>query len=492
MKLAVVGGGSTYTPELADGIARLAPGVEEIVLVDPDTRRLGLVGGVSSRILAAYGHRAKVRGTIDLGDGLAGADMVIIQLRIGGQAARQRDETWPLEYGFLGQETTGAGGLAKALRTVPVVLEIAERARQCAPSAWIIDFTNPVGIVTRALLDAGHRAVGLCNVAIGFQRRFAALLGVAPERVTLDHVGLNHLTWERAVMVDRSPAGAGADGPGGAGVDGPGGADGAGVGGAGAGGPGPGGAGDPAGAAGADRLPYLLERHAEEIAAEIELPAGLVRGLGAVPSYYLRYYYAHDLVVAGQRGAVTRAEQVARVERELLAMYADPSLDHKPALLRERGGAYYSEAAVALIASLAAGSGDVQVVNVRNDGTLPFLADDSVIEAPARIGRAGPVPLPAAPVDPLLAGLIAHVSAYEELALAAAIHGGRDRVFAALLAHPLIGQADAAGRLADRLIAENRGHLPWAARAGGPGPSRARGSSPEGTVPPGMAQAGAG
>jgi 6-phospho-beta-glucosidase len=460
MKLTVVGGGSTYTPELADGIARLALPVGEIVLVDPDNYRLGLVGGVSSRIVAAYGHQAKVRGTTALDDGLDGADVVIIQLRIGGQAARQRDETWPLECGCVGQETTGAGGLAMALRTVPVVLEIAARARERAPSAWIIDFTNPVGIVTRALLDAGHRAVGLCNVAIGLQRRFAALLGVAPERVTLDHVGLNHLTWERAVLVDH--------------------------------GPGPGGAGDPAGVAGADRLPYLLDRYPEEIAAEIGLPAGLVRGLGAVPSYYLRYYYAHDLVVAEQRGAVTRAEQVARVERELLARYADPSLDHKPALLRERGGAYYSEAAVALIASLAAGTGDVQVVNVRNNGTLPFLPDDSVIETPARIGSCGPVALPAAPVDPLLAGLIAHVSAYEELALAAAVRGGRDRVFTALLAHPLIGQADAAGWLADRLIAENRGYLAWAGQAAGCGPSGLRGCPPEGTVPPGQAQAGAG
>jgi 6-phospho-beta-glucosidase len=463
MKLTVVGGGSTYTPELADGIARLALPVTELVLVDPDTHRLGLVGGVSSRIVAAYGHRAKVRGTAGLDDGLDGADVVIVQLRVGGQAARQRDETWPLEYGCAGQETTGPGGLAKALRTVPVVLEIAERARHRAPSAWIIDFTNPVGIVTRALLDAGHRAVGLCNVAIGFQRRFAALLGVAPDRVTLDHVGLNHLTWERAVIVDATAGTAGAPGTGGA-----------------------------ARPAGADRLPWLLDRHAEEIAAEIGLPAGLVRGLGAVPSSYLRYYYAHDLVVAEQRGAVTRAEQVAGRERELLAMYADPSLDHKPALLGPRGGAYYSEAAVALIASLAAGAGDVQVVNVRNGGTLPFLPDDAVIEAPARICGRGPVPLPAAPVDPLFAGLIAHVSAYEELALAAAIHGGRDRAFAALLAHPLVGQAGTAARLADRLIAENRGQLAWARQASAGGPARGRGSPPEGTVPPGLAQAGAG
>ena len=181
MKLAVIGGGSTYTPELVDGIARLTGDVKvtELVLVDPDEARLSVVGPFSARIMQAYGHPARLRWTTDLDDGLDGAGAVLLQLRVGGQAARHRDETWPLECGCVGQETTGAGGLAKALRTVPVVLDIAERARRRSlPDAWIIDFTNPVGIVTRALLDAGHRAIGLCNVAIGFQRAFAGLLGV--------------------------------------------------------------------------------------------------------------------------------------------------------------------------------------------------------------------------------------------------------------------------------------------------------------------------
>src|ERR1700733_12223579 len=205
MKLAVIGGGSTYTPELIDGIARLTGDIKitELVLVDPDAERLSVVGPFSARIMARHGHPAVVSWTSDRDAAVDGAGAVLLQLRVGGQATRHRDETWPLECGCIGQETTGAGGLAKALRTVPVVLDIAERASQRAdPSAWIIDFTNPVGIVTRALLDAGHRAVGLCNVAIGFQRDFARMLGVAPERVSLGHVGLNHLTWERSVMVD--------------------------------------------------------------------------------------------------------------------------------------------------------------------------------------------------------------------------------------------------------------------------------------------------
>ena len=177
MKLAVVGGGSTYTPELVDGMARLRDQLplEELVLIDPDPHRLELVGGVSQRIMAAYDHPAKISWTSDLDAGIDSASAVVLQLRVGGQSARHRDESWPLECGCIGQETTGAGGLAKALRTVPVVLDIAERAgKHAAPGAWIVDFTNPVGIVTRALLDGGHRAVGLCNVAIGFQRYFCA------------------------------------------------------------------------------------------------------------------------------------------------------------------------------------------------------------------------------------------------------------------------------------------------------------------------------
>ncbi|MGQ4423977.1 6-phospho-beta-glucosidase, partial [Streptomyces violaceoruber] len=178
MKLTVVGGGSTYTPELIDGFARLRDTlpVEELVLVDPAADRLELVGGLARRIFARQGHAGRVVTTSDLDAAVDGADAVLLQLRVGGQAARQQDETWPLECGCVGQETTGAGGLAKALRTVPVVLDIAERVRRANPDAWIIDFTNPVGIVTRALLQAGHRAVGLCNVAIGLQRKFAALL----------------------------------------------------------------------------------------------------------------------------------------------------------------------------------------------------------------------------------------------------------------------------------------------------------------------------
>ncbi|MGH2851915.1 MAG: 6-phospho-beta-glucosidase, partial [Solirubrobacteraceae bacterium] len=326
MKVAVIGAGSTYTPELVSGLVRERDRLEvsELVLHDVDSARRDVVGGLAGRILAREGYAGALTITGELDRALDGADVVLIQIRVGGQAARLRDETIPAACGCVGQETTGAGGLAKAMRTVPVVLAIAERARALAsPEAWIVDFTNPVGIVTRALLDAGHRAIGLCNVAITMQRQIAAQLGVAPERVMVDQVGLNHLTWIRAVRLD-----------------------------------------------GRDVLPELLGSFADALAEAIELPRAVIDALGVIPSYYLRYFYTERAVLEEQRVHTPRAEVVADIERRLLELYRDPTLAEKPALLEQRGGAFYSEAAIQLVASLTADTGDVQVVDVRNHGTL--------------------------------------------------------------------------------------------------------------------------
>ena len=417
MKLALVGGGSTYTPELIDGFGRLRDTlpVEELWLVDTNAERVDLVAGMAQRMFARSGHPGRITGTTDLIAGVAGADAVLIQLRVGGQDARRGDETWPHEVHCIGQETTGPGGLAKALRTVPVVLKVADAVRAHAkPDAWIIDFTNPVGIITRALLEAGHRAVGLCNVAIGFQRRFAGMLGVQPDEVSLGHVGLNHLTWIRSVT-----------------------------------------------SGGVDQLPQLFT-HLDELAEEVELPAHLLALIGAIPSYYLRYYYAHDDVLEEQLHAPTRAEEVQAVERELLALYADPAVDTKPAILEKRGGAFYSEAAIELLSGLVGDTGETRVVNLRNGGTLPFLPDDHVIEVPARVSGAGVEALPVAPLDDDIRGLISAVAGYERLALDAATLGGRDRVLRAMQAHPLVLQYDRAEKLTDLLLAHNAQHLEWA------------------------------
>jgi 6-phospho-beta-glucosidase len=416
LKVAVIGGGSTYTPELVQGFAARSERLpmDDLVLLDPDAERLEVVGGLARRMLDRAGFEGRLSLTGRREEALEGADFVIVQLRIGGQAQRVVDERLPLEFGCIGQETTGPGGFAKALRTVPVVLELAEEtARRGAPGAWLVDFANPVGIVTQALLDEGHRAVGLCNVAIGMQRRFAAHLGVEPDRVALEHVGLNHLSWLRGLRVD-----------------------------------------------GVDRLPELLERDAETLAEEVELPVELVRQLRAVPSYYLRYYYLTHEVLDAQRRGPSRAEQVMEIERELLELYRDPTLDTKPELLEHRGGAFYSEAAAQLIASLHAGTGDVQVVDLRNQGALPDLPDDAVVEIPARIDRDGAHPLPLGPLPPVLLGLVQQMKAYERLTVAAATSGDRGLALEALLANPLVRDYQVAAPLLDALLAKSRDHLP--------------------------------
>ena len=286
-------------------------------------------------------------------------------------------------------------------------------ARRAAPGAWIVDFTNPVGIVTQALLDEGHRAIGLCNVAINIQRTIADRLGVPPERVELEQVGLNHLSWERAARVD-----------------------------------------------GVDRLPELLERDGAWLADHVGLPLELVRALGAIPSYYLHYYYETARVISDQRDGHTRAQDVIDIEARLLDLYRDQGLAEKPALLADRGGAHYNEAAAQLIASLHDGAGDLQVVDMRNDGALPDLSDSAVVEIAARIDREGAHAVPLAPLAPEMRGLVQAVKAYEELTVDAARSGDRRTALRALIANPLVGEWAIAEPLLTALLDANRTHLP--------------------------------
>jgi 6-phospho-beta-glucosidase len=420
VKVAIVGAGSTYTPELVEGFIRRADRfpVDELALLDVDHSRLEVVGGLSRRMLDRAGFGGRTVLTDDRDEAIDGAAFVIVQLRVGGQAARLLDETIPPRFGCIGQETTGAGGFAKALRTVPVVLELAELAsRRGAPGCWFVDFTNPTGLVTQALLDRDVRAVGLCNVAIGLQRRFAERFGVEPGRVELEHVGLNHLSWVRAVKVD-----------------------------------------------GVDRLRELLQTDLEGLSANAEIPPELMRALEAVPSYYLRYYYRTREMLEHQAAGTTRAEEVMRIERDLLELYRDPELAEKPPLLERRGGAFYSEAAAQLVASLASGTGDAQVVNVRNTGAIPNLADDDVVEVAARIDAEGAHPIPVAPLDQDMLALVQHAKAYERLTIEAAVTGDRSLALRALLANPLGPDADAATGLLDAILDASREYLPRFAR----------------------------
>ncbi len=420
MKLAVIGGGSTYTPELVDGLSATLDGgvtISELHLYDTDKERVETVGRFAQRMLQASNSSTRLSYGTDLEAAVDGAAATLLQLRVGGQQSRARDEHFPLECGCIGQETTGAGGFAKALRTVPIVRALADDVRRLAPDSWIVDFTNPVGIVTRALTDDGHRVLGLCNVAIGFQRLFAQMLGCSPDDVVLGHAGLNHLSWIRSVQVG-----------------------------------------------GVEKLPWLIEHHGVALAERLKLPLSLLVLTASVPSYYLRFFYAHDEVVREMIEHGTRAQQVIEIEKSLLEIYANPQNHLKPPLLEQRGGAYYSQAALQLLDSLLGPQDRAarHVVNMRNNGVLPFLTDEAIIEVPAMVSPSGAIALPVPPLAPAMSGLIAHVAAYEELAVDAARNGGYDRIVEALLAHPLVGQYDLAVRLADTIVADNKDHLPWA------------------------------
>lgn len=425
MKIAVVGGGSTYSPELLHGLAERAEalGLDEVALCDVSPERLAVVGAFSARMVAKLAPRVRVRATQSLDDALEGATFVVTQIRVGGQAARLEDERMGLRHGVIGQETTGPGGMAKALRTIPVLLGVAERAAARAPGCALINFTNPVSIVTEALLGQGAvRTVGLCNIPISQRMELAAHLGVRPEDVELDSVGLNHLSFVRGVRVE-----------------------------------------------GQDVLPQLIEDVSALLQSgtkpknipDLDFPAELLRSLGMIPSDYLRYFFMAPETIAEQRAQPKlRAQAVMEVEAELLAWYADPAHDTRPEALTKRGGAFYSRAALEVIEAVRGDTGTRLVVDTRNDGAVPELPARACVELPCRVGAAGAAPLPQAPLPPEIRGLIQHVKAYEELTVRAARTGARRDVYLALLTHPLVPSAEIASSLADEVMARQAAGTP--------------------------------
>ncbi|HUU00426.1 MAG TPA: 6-phospho-beta-glucosidase [Myxococcota bacterium] len=409
MKIAVIGGGSTYTPELMDGLISDGPalGLTEVVLMDIDAERLGVVGGFCSRMVAHAGAAFKVVTTADRERAVDGASFVLTQVRVGGQAGRHLDIRLGLDHGLVGQETTGVGGFAKALRTVPVMLEICRDMERRCPHAWLINFTNPSGLVTEAILKHGRqRAIGLCNNPINLRMEVAARLKVEPDHVDLDYLGLNHLSWVRRVTVD-----------------------------------------------GRDVLPGVLDEltsagRPANIPEELDYPPEFIRALGMIPSSYLRYYYLTRKALAElQRKPKSRAEEVMDIEKDLLAAYAEPGRVEKPPELEKRGGAFYSRAALDLVLAIHQDSGRRQIVNARNGKAIACLPEDCVVEVPCTIGADGAQPLPVDPPPPEIRGLLQHVKAYEELAVEAALTRSRRLALLALVAHPLVADVELAGTL---------------------------------------------
>jgi 6-phospho-beta-glucosidase len=434
MKVAVIGGGSSYTPELVKGfLDRIGTfPLQELWLVDIDPQRLEIVGGFAQRMVAAQGSPFQVHLTTDRRAGVAGASYVTTQLRVGGMAARRNDEYLGKRHGLIGQETTGVGGMAMALRTIPVVLGIAADIAELAPGAPVVNFTNPAGLVTEALARYAPDvpAIGVCNVPITAKMGILDLLQrrtgetIAPERAELKTLGLNHLSWHRGFTVDAE-----------------------------------------------DVWPLVIEGTLAELRAS-DHPAwdpALIETLQMLPNYYLSYFYTTARMLAEQDAwPPSRAETVMQVEADLLAGYADPNLHEPPADLMKRGGAWYSTLATQLLNAHYNGPspgsgqrlGETHIVNVPHRGAVPGWPADWVLEMPARVSRAGVEPLPAEPLPPVCFGLLAAVKSYEVLTVEAAVHGDRKALYQALLAHPLGPPADQIPAVLDDLLATNRSYLP--------------------------------
>jgi 6-phospho-beta-glucosidase len=422
MKITVIGGGSTYTPELVSGFlarANRLP-VTELWLMDIDPERLYVVGGFAQRMVAAKGNPFEIVLSTNQREAVGGASYVITQLRVGQMPARVADEYLGRRHGLIGQETTGVGGMAKALRTIPVILEIARDLRETAPGALLLNFTNPAGLVTEALNRHAPDvpAVGVCNVSIttkmeileGLEKRTGEK--IEERRAVLNTLGLNHLTWHRGFTVD-----------------------------------------------GEEMWQYIFPAYLEELKkeAEPEWDVCTLETLGMIPNYYLQYfYYTHRKLQAQEAWPPSRAEEVMEIEKDLLRQYALPDLTEPPADLMKRGGAYYSTLATQLIDSHYNDLGQVHVVNVRNNGAVKEYPADWVLELPARVDRQGVHPLPADPLPAVCFGLVSQVKMYELLTVEAAVHGDRNAAYQALLAHPLGPSADKAQAVLEDMLETNK------------------------------------
>jgi 6-phospho-beta-glucosidase len=426
MKIAVIGGGSTYTPELVNGFLDRVKSLPltELWLMDIDRQRLEIVGGFAQRMAAAKGNPFKVILTTDQRQAVNGAAYVTTQIRVGQMPARVADEYLGLRHGLIGQETTGVGGMAKALRTIPVLLQLARDMEELAPGALLVNFTNPSGLVTEALRRHAPAVpcVGVCNAPIGIKMQIVKELEqssgetIALERAELKTLGLNHLSWHRGFTVD-----------------------------------------------GEDVWPQVLSAYIASLKAEAEpeWDPSTIENLGMIPNYYLQYYYHTDHKQDEQRKwPPSRGEEVIEIEKRLLRQYADPDLKEPPADLMLRGGAYYSTVATQLLNAHYNDTGETHVVNIRHEGTVPGWPADWVLEMPARVDRKGIHPLAAEALPAACFGLLAHVKAYELLTVEAAVHGDKRAAYQALLAHPLGPKADQVKTVLDDLLETNKAYLP--------------------------------
>lgn len=426
LKVAVIGGGSTYTPELVNGfLARLDQfPLDELWLMDIDAERLDIVGGFAQRMVDAKGSPFKVVLSTDQRESVKDASYVTTQLRVGHMEARRRDEYLGLRHGLIGQETTGVGGMAKALRTIPVIMKIAQDVKEVAkPDTMLVNFTNPAGLVTQALCMYAPDvpAVGVCNVPITTKMDLIESIEkttgqrLDPDRAELKTLGLNHLSWHRGFTID-----------------------------------------------GEDVWSQVIEGFIAHLKREEhpEWDPRTIETLRMIPNYYLQYFYYTDKKLLAQKTwPPSRAEEVIEIEKGLLRDYADLHLVEPPADLMKRGGAYYSTVATQLLNAHYNDLGETHVVNVRNNGAVREWDPDWVLEIPAMVRKSGVTPIPTEPLPQAQFGLIAAVKAYELLTVEAAIHGDRDAAYQALLVHPLGPKADKIQAVLDDLLETHKEHL---------------------------------
>ncbi|MGO5136529.1 6-phospho-beta-glucosidase [Clostridium butyricum] len=429
LKITVIGGGSSYTPEIIDGFIKrkdeLPIGEIDLVDIEEGKEKLSIVGDLAKRMLKKAGLDVKVVLTLNRREALENSDFVVTQFRVGGLDARARDERFPLKYDVLGQETVGPGGFTKAQRTIPVILDICKDIKEICPSAWLINFTNPSGMVTEAVLKyTDIKCIGLCNVPIHMKMDIVSMLDVDSKDVFIEYVGLNHLVWGRNVWYKDENV-----------------------------------------------TKKVIEKLKDGASltmkniSDLKWPKEFLDALGMVPCPYHRYYYMTDRLLKEEKEASetigTRAEQVKKIEEKLFEIYKNAELNTKPAELEKRGGAYYSDAAVSLISAIYNDKKDIHTVNIKNNGTIKGIPDDSVIEVNCIVDKRGATPLALkSPVEQKILGLIQSVKAYEILAVEAAVHGDKNAAIMALANNPLIPSIDTAIKLFDELYELNKEYLP--------------------------------
>lgn len=417
--VAVIGSGSTYCPELVDGFLKAKDSLKlkKISFMDIDERKRTIVGDLCVRMLKNAGCDCEVVFTDDIDTSLQGADFVITQIRVGKLPCRHLDESIPKKYDLIGQETTGIGGFFKAQRTIPVIKHICDRIEAICPDAWLINFTNPSGIITEFVLNNTNvKNIGLCNVPIDMIDDVKEITG---EDSKITYVGLNHLSWITSIKKD-----------------------------------------------GKELLPGLIESgFSPKVMANIKddgFSMDCLKTIQAIPSSYLQYYYCREAKLQHQRESdKTRAQVCMEIEEQLLEIYQNKEIVTKPALLDKRGGHKYSLAAVSLVDSIANDKRDVHVVNIKNNGTLPFMADDDVVEIAAVIGSDGATPVPITePINDHIIGLMRVVKTYEKYAVEAAITGSDEAALKGLLVHPLVGDWEKAQKCFEEMKEAHKEYLP--------------------------------